>query len=527
METQLKKRSSKRVGFSRNARLFFKSKIGVVGFAVIMFFVVIAILAPILTSNDPVFDYNVSSPYSVPQWATVFPRYQDLPVTSYPVMANSFSSQSDASAWKMAGPDFTATVAPTVNPTGNFSKYRGSLLINASIVPAEEAPPDTYLPGGQLFFSMSQTFNYTTKPPNTFVVSAFLEPIEMQNISLVYVNYIITSPVKNFSLSTAQTYTLKTQVVLTPSRLRTWFNSTLPSGLLPISGLPGFANKANPGSLVFSTDGTYRFTLQLLGVPSGSNPRIAMYATGINLHVLGLAYGLLGTDIQGRDLWSQFVWGSRVSLLIGILSALGAVGVGTVVGLSAGYLGGWFDEVVGRVTDFFLVIPFLPFLIIVILLIGQDPLLYKSIYDWIILLFTILSWPTIARIIRGQVLTVKTRPYVEASRALGGSTSHIIGKHILPNVMGLVYSQAALNVSGFILLEAALDFLAVSLHPINVITWGQMLTFALNDALVNSTVDYAWWWFFPPGIAIAALSLAFVLVGFALDRVFNPKLRAR
>jgi peptide/nickel transport system permease protein len=116
---------------------------------------------------------------------------------------------------------------------------------------------------------------------------------------------------------------------------------------------------------------------------------------------------------------------------------------------------------------------------------------------------------------------------VEASRAVGGGTGHILRRHILPNVMGLVFSQIALNVSGFILLEAALDYLAVSVHPISTMTWGLMLSNALPDAVSNSAQSYVWWWFLPPGICIAAVSLAFVLVGFALDSIFNPRLRAR
>lgn len=172
-------------------------------------------------------------------------------------------------------------------------------------------------------------------------------------------------------------------------------------------------------------------------------------------------------------------------------------------------------------------IPFLPLLIVAIFIISQNATLYAGVYYWIILLFIILTWPSIGKIIRSQVLTVKERSYVEASRAVGGGTGHIMRRHLLPNVMGLVYSQVALNVSGFILLEAALDFLAVSIHPLTTITWGAMLTQALPDAISNATASYVWWWFLPPGIAIAALSLAFVLVGFALDSIFNPRLRAR
>jgi len=139
----------------------------------------------------------------------------------------------------------------------------------------------------------------------------------------------------------------------------------------------------------------------------------------------------------------------------------------------------------------------------------------------------VISWPGIAKIIRSQVLSVKERPFVEASRAVGSGTGHILRRHILPNVMGLVYSQVALNVAGFIILEAALDFLAISTNSVGIISWGLMLTYSLPLAITATSQSHVWWWFLPPGISIASLSLAFVLVGFALDSVFNPKLRAR
>lgn len=252
-----------------------------------------------------------------------------------------------------------------------------------------------------------------------------------------------------------------------------------------------------------------------------------MNIASMSFHEQGNAYGLLGTDFEGRDCWSQLVWGSQISLLIGVASGIGAVALGTLAGLAAGYLGGVSDEIISRITDFFLVLPFLPLLIILVLIISQNTTLLAGLYFWVIVVFVVLSWPSIAKIIRSQVLSVKERQYVEASRALGGGTGHILRKHILPNVMGLVYSQIALNVSGFILLEAALDFLAVNVRPAGVMTWGVMLTQALPFATSDSAAGYVWWWFLPPGISIAALSLAFVLVGFALDSVFNPRLRAR
>ncbi len=488
---------------------------------------VLAVFAPLLTTNNPVFGYDVSSPYSVPEWATVFPRYHNLAVTSYPVDANTFTGTSDLSPWAFTGSKISVAAAPSVEPPGNLTKYTGSLMVNASATsPAPGAATNPTLPGGVPVFAMSQSFKFTTKPPTDFVVSAFVDPVVLKNVSSVYVNFEMQTPTGNYSFSSVEAYALREEIQISP-QTNSWKNVTVPSGLLPLSGIPGFASSSDAAATVFSQPGTYTFTMQLQVVPTGATVQTQFYVTGVTFHILGRAYGLLGTDIYGRDLWSQFVWGSQVSLLIGILSAMGAVGIGTVTGLAAGYLGGGSDEVISRVTDFMLVLPFLPLVLILVSLLGQNPALYKNIYWWVIALFVVLSWPSITRIIRGQVLTVKTRQYVEASRALGGGPGHIIRRHILPNVMGLVYSQTALNVAGFIILEAALDFLAIGIHPIGTITWGLTLTNALSDALTNSAVDYAWWWFLPPGIAIAALSLSFVLVGFALDRIFNPRLRAR
>jgi len=512
-------------GWKRNAKLFAKSKIGVIGLVIIVFFVVLAVFAPQIDSNNPVFGYNVAAPYSVPAWAVLLPQYSGLAVTSNPVQTV-FASQADLAGWKIGlpGQNFTTGIE------------NGNLLINASIIPNQKImkdnregnPDNPQLPGGQVFFTMSKQFQYTQKSaPSQFQLTTYIDPLKMTNVSDIYINFIISNPTKNFSLASTESYVLGTEIDLTTGAIGVPNQVQVLSGYLQTSGLPAFNSGISPSKIIFNGTGTYTLTLQVQAVPVANTTSISMLASGVTLKVLGGAYGVLGTDNYGRDVWSQLVWGSRVSLLIGILSGVGAVALGTLVGLTAGYLGGFWDEILGRITDFFLVIPFLPLLIVFLFIIGNNPALYRNVYTWVIIIFVALSWPYIGRLIRSQVLSVKERPYVEASRAVGGGTWHIIRRHILPNVMGLVYSQIALNVSGFILTEAALDYLAVAIHPVSTMTWGIMLTNALPDATANSVAGYVWWWFLPPGICIAALSLAFVLVGFALDSIFNPRLRAR
>ncbi len=510
----------------KNTRLILKSKLGVAGLAIILFFLILAVFAPYLTSNDPIYGVSVSSPYSYPQWATIFPRYQDLAATSYPLQGVNFGSQADLHYWTITGSNYTLGTEVGLH-VSNANKSVTALEVNQSFVPSPANTPGGLIPA-QLLYGMSQSFAYTTKPPTSFVITALVKPLSLSNVTDLYLNFVLSTATHNYTLGSVTSYTIRSQIQFTQADVGNWRALTLSSGLLPTAGNPDFPITANPATIVFANPGTYRFTFQLLAVGNGKNASYSVEVGNLSFQIVGRTYGILGTDIYGLDVWSQFVWGSRISFLVGVLSALGSVGIGTLTGLAAGLIGGWVDEVISRTTDFFLVIPFLPLVIVVVFFIGSNQLLYKGIYYWIIVIFVALSWPTITRIVRSQVLSVKERQFVLASRALGGESWYIMRKHILPNVLGLVYAQAALLVPGFILTEAALDYLAISLHPINTITWGIMLTNALNSAaLTSAAVDYAWWWFLPPGIAIALLSLAFVMVGFALDQVFNPKLRER
>ncbi len=226
-------------------------------------------------------------------------------------------------------------------------------------------------------------------------------------------------------------------------------------------------------------------------------------------------FGLLGTDELGRDIFSQIIYGTRVSLLIGFAAAFISIFIGTIIGLVSGYYGGVIDEALMRITDILLIIPGLPLMIVLAAVLGS------SIMN-LIFVIGITSWPSIARIIRSQVLTVKEMKFVEVARAVGAGDGYIIFRHILPNVSPLIYVNAAINIANAILIEAGLSFLGLG-DP-NYISWGTMLFFADQ---YQALIKLAWWYVFPPGLCILLVVLSFIFIGHALDEILNPRLRLR
>jgi len=222
---------------------------------------------------------------------------------------------------------------------------------------------------------------------------------------------------------------------------------------------------------------------------------------------------LLGTSEVGNDILSQVIYGSRVSLLVGFVAASVSLLIGTSFGLVSGYYGGIVDAILTRVTDIFLVIPVLPLMIIMAAVLGAR-------LSNVILVVGLLGWPSTSRIVRSQTLTIKERPFIENARTIGSSNRHIILRHILPNVMTLIFANAVLVVNYAIISEAILSFLG--LGDVSQISWGIMLYYAFRSGALSSG---AWWYVFPPGLCLVSLVLSFAFVGRALDAIFNPKLR--
>ncbi|WP_019853773.1 ABC transporter permease [Actinopolyspora mortivallis] len=221
----------------------------------------------------------------------------------------------------------------------------------------------------------------------------------------------------------------------------------------------------------------------------------------------------LGTDESGRSVLLLTWWGARVSLLVGSCAAALSMVIGTLVGVTAAHFGGWTDTVLLRLTDFFLVLPAL------VLAIALSTVLSRGVFT-IVLAIGVTSWPQTARLVRAQTLTVQTRPYVERARALGGGHRHVLGRHVLPAVLPLVFATTTLTVASAIIAESTLSFLGLG-DPSR-ISWGAMLKSAMDTGAVTAG---AWWYLFPPGLGIAVVVLAFTLCGRSLETVLNPRLR--
>lgn len=218
----------------------------------------------------------------------------------------------------------------------------------------------------------------------------------------------------------------------------------------------------------------------------------------------------MGTTELGQDVFREFLAGGRISLYVGLSATLIAMVLGAGLGLVSGYYAGWRDTILMRVTDFFLVLPTLPLIIVLAALFGQSVLVTS-------LVIGLTSWPQTARIIRSQVLSLRERPLVQRVRSLGAGDLRIMRVHILPNVAPLIFANLALVLSGAILAQAALAFLGLG-DPVQV-SWGTTLHNAFNSGAMSSG---AWWYVLTPGVGIVAMVLAFSLIGHSLDRVLNP-----
>jgi peptide/nickel transport system permease protein len=219
-----------------------------------------------------------------------------------------------------------------------------------------------------------------------------------------------------------------------------------------------------------------------------------------------------GTDTQGHDVLSQVIYGAYPSMIVGILAAIGAVSFGTIVGICAGYFRRLEPLLTGS-ADVVLTFPPLPLMV----LLGS---LYPATEELVTIVLIVVLWPVSARSIRSQVLSIKDRPYVESGRISGMSRAQILHKVIFPEIAPIAIAYFVLTVAAAIVLVTALQFLGVG-NP-DVVSWGSILYWAQQFAFYNGD----WWWILAPGLMITIVALAFAVLGFSIEEVMDPRLRA-
>lgn len=503
-------------------RRLLRRKSAAVGLGIVVFFALLAILAPILTVYPNAYQpsaWYASTPYSMPGWVRYLPGFTHYSATVY-LPADEvaeFKSQGSLEAWNISvSPTSSGVVVglnQTFGPSGIQAQELACTLINTgpgSLEIRALGPVHTNV-------TLTYSFRYVGSPTG-FYLQAAVDPAIKGSANVGLEAYLVnpdgqvfwvldagTSPTI-YSSSSFQTVSPRGWQLVSASTLSP---STMPwSQTIPLTKLPFaaklFAQQAFPHS------GTYIVRVVVgLDVPSGGSA--TLYISDLRFVVFGQTFGILGTDNQGASVWSEFVYGARTSLLIGLVASVLIVAIGLMFGLVAGYFGGAFDMVLVAINDILLVIPFLPLLITLGALVFVLHINLGKIY-LIILLISLLSWPGTARVIRSQTLSLKSRAYVMAAAGFGAGWQHIIFRHILPELTGILFAQLAIDVPAVIGAEAGLDFLGLGIT--NYPTWGNMI--GLASSLFSAQNAFLWWWILPPGLGLTVLGIAFYSLGEAV-----------
>jgi len=473
--------------FFRRAKDFLtvykNSKLGMAGAIMLSLFIFFAIAAPLLTPYEPIKDTYLADSVAMPLWMTMVPEYKNAPRTT--------EIKFNANYW-------------TIDESSLNSNYFEVIQKNDRLI-VQFSKVNVMKENETHELMMVVNFNYPYDPPSTFNIKFELETTIIGEADYTVELFLRTPSGINYNLWNIEGINQGNASI----------KAVIDSRDIPLKMRLGLNPLSNLAKNTFSEKGEYELIFRISSGQLDNSDECRLDFGKINLKILGEVHGLLGTDHVGSDIFSQLLFGTRISLLIGILAALLAISIGLLVGLIAGYYGSFVDETLMRIVDILLSIPGLALLMVLVTFLG------KNIWN-IVLLLGLLGWMGFARASRSQVLSLKERTFVEASRALGASNKRIIFRQILPNVMPLVFATLVLSIPVAILTESALSFLGLGDPRIS--SWGRIL---YNAYSFGGFSKLAWWWILPPGLAITILSLSFVFIGHALDELLNPRLRKR
>lgn len=452
---------------------FSHSKLGLLGLTMILVYVFVAIAAPLLTPYDPINMPRLAQSFAQPEWVTIFPGNGNLTKTKY---------------WDIY---WTAkTGSQYVAGAGRF------LDVNYATNTLGLTEVDL---GGPLSFRQLA--------PNEFYLTLGFQVTGVQNVEYTVTLTLNTPNGTQYRFWGSEVLDVDHGETVTVDSQNPMARATL-----------GFKSVENVGKAVFGQQGDYEYVLTLTFRSLSANAEANVSITGCQLVTLGHVHGILGTDYLAKDIFTVLIYGTRLSLSIGLLAALAGTLIGILVGVASGYLGGAVDEISMRAVDILICIPMLPLLLALVNVTQQ-----RNVY-YIVVFIAIFGWQGLARVIRSQTLSIRETAYIDTARASGASGGYIMLRHIIPNIIPVAFASMVLAVPSAILFEAALSFLGFG-DP-RVPTWGNMLQNAFGFGGFTHPPP-AWWWIIPPGLAIIGLCLAFVFLGYAFDEIVNPRLRRR
>ncbi|BBG26189.1 ABC transporter permease [Sulfuracidifex tepidarius] len=486
---------------NKTLKALFRRKSFVISFAILMFFVIISATANLLTPYTNPYEFNqeyVANPYSPPEWASIFPQYSGLP----PTVAYHFTT-SQAMIQEEGNVTYTENSTYVVGELGGDGSYLNVSYPFTYNSPAYKEAPSSF---SLNFTALIKASSSTDVQVNVYIIHGnetyFLESFTPTAYSFDFLYPTCPLPentVSNFSIVSGGLNFVNSPYINSLSG-----SARLEGGIL----IPSLIFKGEPSS--------YKV---MVSVKDLSGTPVKAYISPPKLKNEGYLYGILGTDFRGSSVFAEFVLGARFDLELSVVTSLVIVGIGLIMGLLAGYKGGKTDTVLNSVTDFFLTIPTLPLLIVLeAVLVATNLILNVNKAFIIFTLIALLSWMATMKIIRSATFTLKSRTFVEASRALGGGSFHILSKHLIPNLLGIIVAQIAYDVPTVILVESGLDFLGLGITSFP--TWGNMLGYASHELTASN--GFVWWWILPPGLGIILLSVAFYFIGTALRDVLSP-----